>query len=102
MTPNQSEHFIFGWMLWVEQHGCLRRAVIVAGLFACLVASGRWYEFKGLYVNMQVSEVKKLGLKCTMGQIYEICQPPTDDKRFATIGGAPVKETGVVIKARST
>jgi len=46
---------------------------------------------------MPLAELKKLGFKCTMGQIYETCQPPADDKRFATIGGAPVKEIGVVI-----
>jgi hypothetical protein len=77
----------------------LRQAVAVVGLFACLGASGRWYEFKGLYVNMPRAEVEKLGFKCAMGQkqIYEVCQPPVDDKRFATIGGARVKEIGVVI-----
>lgn len=77
----------------------LRQAVIVAGLFACLGASARWYEFKGLYVNMPLSEVKSLGFKCMKGtgQIYETRKPTSDDKRFATIGGAPVKEIDVVI-----
>jgi hypothetical protein len=46
---------------------------------------------------MPLSEVKKLGFKCIMGQIYETCQPTSDDKRFATIGGAPVKEIALVI-----
>jgi hypothetical protein len=46
---------------------------------------------------MPVSEVKKMGFKCAMGQIYEVCTPETNDKRFATIGGAPVKDFGVVI-----
>jgi hypothetical protein len=31
------------------------------------------------------------------GQIYETCKPTSDDKRFAAIGGAPVKEIDVVI-----
>jgi hypothetical protein len=76
---------------------CLRQAVVVGGLFACLGASGRWYEFKGLYVNMPLSEVKKAGLKCITGKTNDVCKPTADDRRFATIGGVPVKEIGLLI-----
>jgi hypothetical protein len=75
----------------------LRIAVIAAGVFTSVGATGRWYEYKGLYVNMPVSEVKKMGFTCMMEKIYEVCKPTADNKRFATIGGAPVKEVGVVI-----
>jgi hypothetical protein len=87
-------------MTWTRSRGrrLLQQAVIAAGLFVFLGASARWYEFKGLYVNMPVSEVKKMGFTCMMGQIYEVCKPTADNKRFATIGGAPVKEIGVVIE----
>jgi hypothetical protein len=75
----------------------LQETLVTAGMFLCLGATGRWYEFKGLYVNMPVSEVKKLGFKCTQEKIFEVCKPNSDNKRFDTIGGAPVKEVGVVI-----
>ena len=82
-----------------RRRGRLRQAVIVAGLFACLGASGRWYEFKGLYVNMPLSQVKSLGFKCMMGagQIYETCKPTSDGAPPIVANRLSVKEIDVVI-----
>lgn len=77
----------------------LNMLIFAFGVCVALGASARWYEFKGLYVGMNASEAKTLGLnKCQKGQVFdENCERNPSDTTFKSIGGAPIKSMGIVI-----